>query len=99
MKKKVSSHLGGSESRVPSVDITFLLDRSGSMGSVASATIEGFNKFPLDRQRGDGEARMGLVQLTTKSTRSTAPSPFARSCRSTPPRIGPMSDIETSKTK
>lgn len=45
------------------IDITFLLDRSGSMKSVAAATIQGFNAFLQDRQQADGEARMSLVQF------------------------------------
>jgi len=48
------------------VDITFLLDRSGSMRRIAEATIQGFNQFLKDRQQADGEGRMTLVQFNDK---------------------------------
>ena len=42
-------------------EIAFILDRSGSMSSVAPAAISGFNEFLRDQQAAPGEARLTLV--------------------------------------
>lgn len=42
-------------------EIAFILDRSGSMGSVAHAAITGFNDFLRDQQAAPGQARFTLV--------------------------------------
>jgi len=47
-------------------DIIFILDRSGSMGSIKSSTIEGFNKFITDQKKVKGEAVMSLYQFDDK---------------------------------
>ncbi len=44
-------------------DISFVLDRSGSMQAIKSATIEAFNGFLTSQRGGDGEARLTLVQF------------------------------------
>lgn len=44
-------------------DITVILDRSGSMGSVVDTTIEGFNKFLREQQDIPGRATITLVQF------------------------------------
>ena len=44
-------------------DITFVLDRSGSMQSIKSATIESFNGFLHSQRGGAGIAHMSLVQF------------------------------------
>ncbi len=44
-------------------DITIILDRSGSMESVKSDTIGGFNSFLGEQQKVDGEAALSLVQF------------------------------------
>jgi hypothetical protein len=44
-------------------DITIILDRSGSMESVRSDTIGGFNHFLETQQKADGEAVLSLVQF------------------------------------
>ena len=44
-------------------DITLVLDRSGSMGSVKDATIEAFNGFLHSQRAGDGYATMSLIQF------------------------------------
>lgn len=44
-------------------DITIVLDRSGSMASVASDTIGGFNRFLADQQQVPGEATITLNQF------------------------------------
>jgi len=49
--------------RADLTDITFVLDRSGSMQSIKQATIESFNGFLASQQSGDGEARLTLVQF------------------------------------
>ena len=48
------------------IDITLVLDRSGSMGSVRQDTIGGFNTFLEDQQKQDGEANMTLVQFDSE---------------------------------
>jgi uncharacterized protein YegL len=44
-------------------DITIILDRSGSMESVKSDTIGGFNRFLSEQQKVEGEASISLVQF------------------------------------
>src|SRR5436309_11013864 len=44
-------------------DITFILDRSGSMERIAEETISGFNKFLSDQCRLPGEMALTLVQF------------------------------------
>ena len=44
-------------------DISFVLDRSGSMQSIKQATIEAFNGFLTSQKSGAGEARLTLVQF------------------------------------
>jgi len=46
-----------------STDITIILDRSGSMESVKSDTIGGFNTFLKDQQEIDKPASLSLVQF------------------------------------
>lgn len=47
-------------------DIIFILDRSGSMDSIKSSTIEGFNKFLTDQKKIKGEAVISLYQFDDK---------------------------------
>lgn len=42
-------------------EIAFILDRSGSMQSVAQAAVSGFNEFLRDQQAAPGQARLTLV--------------------------------------
>ena len=42
-------------------EIAFILDRSGSMASVAASAIAGFNAFLRDQQQAPGHARFTLV--------------------------------------
>ena len=42
-------------------DIAFVLDRSGSMNSIAGDAIGGFNTFLAQQQAQPGEARLTLV--------------------------------------
>jgi hypothetical protein len=49
--------------RADFTDITFVLDRSGSMASIKAATIESFNGFLLSQRGGAGTAQMTLVQF------------------------------------
>lgn len=44
-------------------EIVVVLDRSGSMGSIAPATVDGFNKFLNEQQNSEGEAFITLVQF------------------------------------
>jgi len=42
-------------------ELAFVLDRSGSMGSIAAAAIEGFNFFLAEQKATPGQARLTLV--------------------------------------
>lgn len=44
-------------------DITVILDRSGSMESIKSDTIGGFNQFLSDQKQAPGQAKFTLVQF------------------------------------
>ncbi len=46
--------------------IWFLLDRSGSMGSVAEDVIGGFNYFLAEQATQAGECRMTVVQFDSE---------------------------------
>lgn len=47
-------------------DLTIILDRSGSMSSIASETIQGFNSFLQAQQQDKGEVTLSLVQFNHK---------------------------------
>lgn len=44
--------------------ISFLLDKSGSMGSIRSAAIQGFNSFIAEQREVPGEATLTLAQFS-----------------------------------
>ena len=44
-------------------DITVILDKSGSMESIASDAIGGFNQFLTEQQRQSGECRLTLIEF------------------------------------
>jgi uncharacterized protein YegL len=44
-------------------DITIILDRSGSMGTISEDAIAGFNRFIDDQMAHSGEVRLTLVQF------------------------------------
>ena len=44
-------------------DVTVILDRSGSMETIASDVIGGFNRFLTDQRRQPGDCRLSLVQF------------------------------------
>ena len=44
-------------------DITIILDRSGSMGTISEDAIAGFNRFIDDQSAQPGEARLTLVEF------------------------------------
>jgi hypothetical protein len=46
-------------------DITFILDRSGSMSSIYADTVGGFNSFVNDQKEAEGEAKLTLIQFDT----------------------------------
>jgi len=48
--------------------ITFLLDASGSMGSIKSDTIGGFNSFLDDQKKESGECTVSLIQFNTSNS-------------------------------
>jgi hypothetical protein len=45
--------------------VTFVLDSSGSMSSIADDTIGGFNEFLADQRDGDGRATVSLYNFDT----------------------------------
>ena len=45
------------------VHISIVLDRSGSMASIADDIVGGFNEFLREQRKRDGEARVTLVQF------------------------------------
>lgn len=53
-------------SRANHSHILFLLDRSGSMSSIKSAVIEGFNGFITSQKGEDGTADVTFIQFDTK---------------------------------
>ena len=56
-KKKVS------KKDLNQTEIVVVLDRSGSMGSISKATVDGFNKFLNEQQNSEGEGFITLVQF------------------------------------
>ena len=53
--------------------INFVLDKSGSMSSLAAATISGFNEFLAEQRSNDGLALMSLTLFSTEfDTRTVA---------------------------
>ena len=48
------------------VHISFLLDRSGSMSSLAEDVVGGYNEFVLSQQRGSGECALTTVQFDSQ---------------------------------
>jgi uncharacterized protein YegL len=62
-KKPAASKAKRQEDRT--ILINFVLDKSGSMEVIRSATISGFNEFLGDQQREGGEARMTLTLFDT----------------------------------
>src|SRR5687768_7399499 len=53
----------GGMTNEPTVHIHFLLDRSGSMASMAPDVVGGFNAFLANQQAQPGRGRMTLVQF------------------------------------
>ena len=47
-------------------DITLILDRSGSMKRIASATIDGRNQFVAEQRELPGQVTLSLVQFNTR---------------------------------
>jgi Mg-chelatase subunit ChlD len=52
-----------SVSELARADIWFLLDRSGSMESIAQFVVQGFDAFIAEQRKEEGEATMTLVQF------------------------------------
>ena len=49
------------KNKIPTTDIAFILDRSGSMAPLTEAAIAGFNEFLHDQQQAEGQAWLTLV--------------------------------------
>lgn len=47
-------------------EIAFILDRSGSMGSIRTAAIDGFNQYLRDQQAAPGQTNLSLVFFDTQ---------------------------------
>jgi len=47
-------------------DITIVLDKSGSMGSVCAETISGFNEFLQEQKKAEGDANLTLMLFDSK---------------------------------
>ena len=62
-KKQPGKKPAGAKKAGPSTLITFVLDRSGSMASIADAAISGFNEFKAERAGDPGETRMTLMMF------------------------------------
>ena len=48
---------------IKQTEIVVVLDRSGSMGSIASPTVDGFNTFLNEQKNAEGEAFITLIQF------------------------------------
>lgn len=57
--------------------IAVVLDRSGSMASVKTSTINGFNEFLTTQQGGTGMADLALYTFGTKVSKSFGPTPVS----------------------
>ena len=68
--KKVSKKSAGSRKAMKfgrgPASILFILDRSGSMGSLKSDVIGGYNRFLEDQKKEKGEALLTTVQFDSK---------------------------------
>lgn len=51
------------ENNLKETEIVIVLDRSGSMASIAKATVEGFNTFLNEQKNAEGQAYLTLVQF------------------------------------
>lgn len=51
------------ENNLKETEIVVVLDKSGSMGSIAKATVEGFNTFLNEQKNAEGNAYLSLVQF------------------------------------
>jgi len=69
-----------------SILINFVLDKSGSMEAIRSATISGFNEFKNDQAREDGQAFFTLTLFDTE---------FTTTCSAVPVREVPDLDMGT----
>jgi uncharacterized protein YegL len=65
-------------------DVTVILDRSGSMESIATDVIGAFNTFIAEQQREPGECRLSLVQFNDEYEVAYADVPMADAPRLTP---------------
>lgn len=64
--KKPASSAGADDTTTPIVHMYVLLDRSGSMASMADDVIGGFNRMLADQQADGADARMTLVQFDSE---------------------------------
>ncbi len=58
---------GGASGKPKAVNITLVLDRSGSMEEIRSDVIGGVNQFIAEQQDGPGEARLTLIMFDTNA--------------------------------
>ena len=81
--KKPSGDAGNETRGDGSILINFVLDKSGSMDAIRSATISGFNEFKNDQARESGEALLTLTLFDTS---------FRTACEAVPLREVPDLD-------
>lgn len=62
-------------------DVTVVLDKSGSMSSIADDAVGGFNQFLKEQEEGEGEMRVTLVQFDTAYEMVYADEPVAKAPR------------------
>jgi uncharacterized protein YegL len=55
------------QASIANTEIVVLLDKSGSMSTIASATVNGFNKFVYEQQQLHAEASLSLIQFNGTS--------------------------------
>ena len=70
-------------------DITVILDKSGSMESIASASIGGCNKFLTEQQRQSGEFRLTRIKFDQRHEVVYAGRPIAEVPRVTTEKFEP----------
>ena len=61
--KKAETKVEKEEQSIKQTEIVVLLDRSGSMASIAAATVQGFNTFLNEQKNSEGEAFITLIQF------------------------------------
>lgn len=51
------------ENKIKETEIVVVLDKSGSMGSIRTSTVDGFNEFLNEQKNSEGKAYLTLIQF------------------------------------